>query len=63
LRRAGLGRDPGGAFNPAVALALCIAGGFPWDHLWIYLLAGALGGCAAAGTAAFLLFDDDAHGA
>jgi aquaporin Z len=55
-----VGGISGGAFNPAVALGLCISGGFAWGHLWIYALAGIAGGCLAAATSAFLLFDDDA---
>lgn len=34
-------------------------GGFPSDHLWIHVVAGSAGGCLAAATGAFLLFDDD----
>jgi aquaporin Z len=57
-----VGGISGGAFNPAVALGVCISGGFAWSHLWIYALAGIAGGGLAAATSTFLLFDDLAAG-
>lgn len=39
----------GGAFNPAVALGISVAGMTDWSELWIYL-AGTLLGAAAAAT-------------
>ncbi len=39
----------GGAFNPAVALGISVAGMTAWSELWIYL-AGTLLGAAAAAT-------------
>jgi aquaporin Z len=38
----------GGAFNPAVGIALVVAGLASWSLLWIYLLATLLGGAGAA---------------
>ena len=43
-----VGALSGGAFNPAVALGASIMGFFDWSDLWIYLVAGFLGGAAAA---------------
>ena len=40
----------GGAFNPAVAIGLSVAGAFDWVNLWIYLV----GSLAGAGVAAIL---------
>jgi aquaporin Z len=57
-----VGGISGGAFNPAVALGLCVSGGFAWTHLWIYAVAGIAGGCLAAATSSFLVFDDAATG-
>src|SRR4051795_8574819 len=34
-----VGDISGGAFNPAVALGICILGISPWSNLWIYLAA------------------------
>lgn len=45
-----VGGISGGAFNPAVALGASIMGHFPWSHIWVYALADAIGGCAAAGV-------------
>jgi aquaporin Z len=47
-----VGGISGGAFNPAVALGASVMGIFKWSHIWIYLLAGFVGGIVAA--AAFL---------
>jgi aquaporin Z len=44
-----LGGISGGAFNPAVALGISVAGMTAWSELWIYL-AGTLLGAAAAAT-------------
>jgi aquaporin Z len=54
-----VGGISGGAFNPAVALGQCVTGAFAWDRLWAYVLAGVAGGCIAAMTAVFLLFDGE----
>lgn len=43
-----VGEVSGGAFNPAVALGISIAGLASWSMIWIYLLADLLGGAAAA---------------
>ena len=48
-----VGSVSGGAFNPAVALGASVLGMFAWSNIWIYLIAGAAGGAAAA--AAFRL--------
>ena len=45
-----LGPVSGGAFNPAVAVGLSVAGAFDWANLWIYLV----GTLAGAGVAAIL---------
>jgi aquaporin Z len=44
----------GGAFNPAIALGASVFGAFKWSHIWIYVLAGFLGGAAAAGAFLFV---------
>jgi aquaporin Z len=46
----GLSPVSGGAFNPAVAIGLSVAGAFDWVNLWIYLV----GSLAGAGVAAIL---------
>ncbi|MDI1319458.1 MAG: aquaporin [bacterium] len=46
-----VGSISGGAFNPAVALGLCMLGVVAWGSLWIYLVA-----CFAGGFAAALVF-------
>jgi len=46
-----VGGVSGGAFNPAVALGLCLMGLVSWGSIWIYLVA-----CSAAGVAAALAF-------
>jgi len=43
-----VGDISGGAFNPAVALAICILGISSWGNIWIYLLANFAGGILAA---------------
>lgn len=43
-----VGSISGGAFNPAVAIALCSIKLFAWSNLWIYLVANLAGGIAAA---------------
>ena len=43
-----VGGISGGAFNPAVALGLCLMGIVSWGSLWIYLVACSAGGVAAA---------------
>lgn len=43
-----VGDISGGAFNPAVALGLCLMGIVSWGSLWIYLVACSVGGLAAA---------------
>jgi aquaporin Z len=45
-----VGSISGGAFNPAVAVGASLMGLFAWSHIWIYLVAGFLGGAAAAGV-------------
>ena len=43
-----VGGVSGGAFNPAVAFGISIAGLVSWGMIWIYLLAEAVGAAAAA---------------
>src|SRR5262249_39761717 len=43
-----VGDISGGAFNPAVALGICILGISSWENIWIYLLANFDGGILAA---------------
>jgi aquaporin Z len=43
-----VGDISGGAFNPAVALGICILGISDWANIWIYLLANLAGGVLAA---------------
>ena len=43
-----VGDISGGAFNPAVALGICILGISTWSNIWIYLLANLTGGILAA---------------
>jgi len=45
-----VGSVSGGAFNPAVAVGASVLGLFAWSNIWIYLLAGLVGGAAAAGV-------------
>lgn len=42
------GQLSGGAFNPAVALGITMAGYTSWTSIWIYLVANFAGGAAAA---------------
>src|SRR5437870_824065 len=43
-----VGDISGGAFNPAVALGICILGLSSWGNLWIYLLANFVAAVVAA---------------
>ena len=43
-----VGDISGGAFNPAVALGICILGISDWGNIWIYLLANFAAGLVAA---------------
>src|SRR5215471_11914461 len=43
-----VGDISGGAFNPAVALGICILGISDWGNIWIYLLANFVAGVIAA---------------
>ena len=43
-----VGDISGGAFNPAVALGICILGISDWANIWIYLLANFAAGVVAA---------------
>src|SRR5438874_2445517 len=43
-----VGDISGGAFNPAVALGICILGISDWNNIWIYLLANFAAGVLAA---------------
>lgn len=43
-----VGGVSGGAFNPAVALGLCLMGVVSWSSLWLYLVANLAAGIAAA---------------
>ena len=43
-----VGDISGGAFNPAVALGICILGISDWGNIWIYLLANFAAGALAA---------------
>lgn len=47
-----VGNFSGGAFNPAVALGLCIQESFCWQQLWIYIVS-----CLAGGALAGLVFN------
>lgn len=53
-----LGNFSGGAFNPAVAIGLCIQHTFCWDQVWMYFV-GALGGGALAAIIFSLNNPDD----
>jgi len=46
-----LGKFSGGAFNPAVAVGLCITKAICWENIWIYLV-----GCLGGGALAAILF-------
>ncbi len=43
-----LGSFSGGAYNPAVAIGLCIQKSFCWDQVWMYLVGNLGGGALAA---------------
>ena len=43
-----VGSVSGGAFNPAVAVGLCLMDVVAWSSFWIYLVACFAGGAAAA---------------
>ena len=43
-----VGDISGGAFNPAVALGICILGISSWGNIWIYLLANFAAAIVAA---------------
>lgn len=43
-----VGNISGGAFNPAVALGVCLLGIVSWSAFWIYLVANFAGGIGAA---------------
>jgi aquaporin Z len=45
-----VGNISGGAFNPAVAMALSVLGLSSWTNIWIFLLADFAGGAVAAGA-------------
>ena len=47
-----VGSFSGGAFNPAVAVGLCIQKSFCWAQIWIYLVA-----CFGGGTLAAIVFN------
>ncbi len=53
-----LGSVSGSAFNPAVAIATCVAHLSTWDNLWIYLVGG-LGGAVLAAMAFKYLSGDE----
>ncbi|MEO7306145.1 MAG: aquaporin [Ferruginibacter sp.] len=53
-----LGQFSGGAFNPAVAVGLCIQKSMCWAQIWMYLV-GALGGGALAAIIFSLNNPDD----
>ncbi len=44
----GFGGISGGAFNPAVALGITMAGYISWASIWIYIIANFVGGVLAA---------------
>lgn len=43
-----VGNISGGAFNPAVAVGICVMGLASWPSIWIYFAAEFVGGAAAA---------------
>jgi aquaporin Z len=53
-----VGKFSGGAFNPAVAVGLCIQKSFCWDQIWMYFV-GSLGGAALAAIIFSLNNPDD----
>ncbi len=46
-----LGKFSGGAFNPAVAIGLCVTKAICWQNIWIYLV-----GCLGGGALAAIIF-------
>ena len=46
-----LGQFSGGAFNPAVAIGLCVTKAICWQNIWIYLV-----GCLGGGALAAIIF-------
>lgn len=46
-----LGKFSGGAFNPAVAIGLCITKAVCWQNIWVYLI-----GCLGGGAIAAIIF-------
>ncbi len=55
-----LGGVTGGAFNPAVALGVSLAGMQEFANIWVYLVANFLGGAVAAFVYRFVYNDDEA---
>lgn len=53
-----LGKFSGGAFNPAIAIGLCIQKSLCWDQVWMYVV-GAFGGGALAAIIFSLNNPDD----
>lgn len=53
-----VGKFSGGAFNPAVAIGLCVQKAMCWDKIWMYFV-GALGGGALAAILFSLNNPDD----
>ncbi len=53
-----VGKFSGGAFNPAVAIGLCVQKTFCWDTVWMYFV-GTLGGAALAAIVFSLNNPDD----
>ncbi len=54
-----LGGISGGAFNPAVALGVSVAGMSAWSNIWVFLVGNFLAGAAAAFLFKFVNGDDD----
>jgi aquaporin Z len=53
-----VGGISGGAFNPAVALGVSVAGIVSWSMLWMYLVANLVGGALAALAFRYLAPED-----
>jgi aquaporin Z len=53
-----IGKFSGGAYNPAVAIGLCIQKSLAWSQLWIYLV-GSIAGAGLGGLVFNLLNPDD----
>ncbi len=53
-----VGSISGGAFNPAVAVGLCVIGKVAWSKIWVYLVANLAGGAAAAAVFRFTNGED-----